>query len=481
MIQPPVEKIVDISQHVESAQLSKDGDLFLVVYGNGYEIHRGDNSIFKEESASKVELLRERDIVVVSEGRSISFYNSAGALLWKNTYEDHIVDFSFSDGVGVILLSNKKIIYLTGYSTVLGSVECRDDASGIMMEPTGRYFLVVGKMGIDAYSAGSLSKLWTQDFMEDIHRVTVNKGLNRVAVSLETGDFYLLNRSGKRILEYKFKTPPLHAFTPFGNVVICEDEEIKIMNDQGTVLKVIKTEGRCMDLKASENSEYAVCGTNTGRIYFFDKSGLLWDYKHKEGIISVDITPLGEYVLAANKEVIIFNNLAYYLSVLSEVKGTLSKLSPKNPKYSNLYELSKKMKSAYLKKDFKVMMNLKSMFDSIYQSIEKSKLHYVMIVSDYFSQDNVSKNLLFVDGAEMINIKVYGDFRYKVIPMKAKKKNLRKFLIFLQPKSSGILPIKIVLYTNRGKVEIRTRIYVDGVSRAMRIISNTKDYRRLIS
>ncbi len=479
MMEPVVERSFTLKAPADAVYLSDSGKLIVAKYKDGYSISNDNGTNYRDSPGVVVNLISDRDIVVVGEGKSLSFFNSMGTLLWKNVYGEEIKSLSFLDGSGVILLKNNVVVLLSGLKNEIGRVGVRDDAYEVKMDSSGRFFMVVGKMGVSLYTTSTLSEVWSQEFMEMISGVALYRGANRSAVSLGTGDFYLLNRNGRRILEYKFSESPLAAFDGYGNVMVAEDGKIKIMNERGTLLKIIETRGRCIDLAASSKSEYVICGTNKGNVYFFNKAGVLWSYEHNESIYSVAITPAGEYVAAANSEVMVFNNLSYYFQVLRNSENKLRSLSAGDPRYGKLADLFKRMKASYLKRDFKMLMSIQKVFDSMYSQIERSNIQYAMVLDSLFFPSQISRNFLYIRSDKEPKILLYGDVRYKLSRMPPRRE-VRRYLIILQPKRSGEVPIRVDIIVGNNKTSFTTKINADGMPRKKRVISNG-DYKKLIA
>ncbi len=478
MIDAPVQKTISLSGNVRHVDISNDGGFALATYPQGYAIIIGDEVVHRKGTITRARIIREKESFVVAENHSLLFFNNHGALLWRNNYDSKIIDFSFTSSEGLVLLENGDVVALSNFKIELWKITV-PGAKRVIIDPTGRNFAVITDKEINFYTFNNHNLQWNEGFMDNIHHVYLNRGSTRIAVSLVTGDFYLLSKSGKTMLEYKFKKPPVVVLDRYGNVIVGEENYVKIMNERGTVLKKIEFSGMCNELKVGYRSDYSVCGTSSGMVYFFDRSGVLWQHHHNEPIGAVNMSDSGDYVIAANSEVIIFNNLSYYVSVIRDMQKKIAAVPAKDPRREKLSNIIRKMKGAYLKRDFKLLLNLANAFDSLYTAIERNTVKFALILADSFSVDTVSKCQLYVATNERVSLKVYGDVKYGVrVVQRVPGKTV--ISILLQPKHSGKLSVRIDVFAGAKKISIPVTIFADGILRKKRVISNT-DFRRLIS
>ena len=478
MIEPPIEFSIPVKEKIKEIYVSNDGKMIVGGYSHGYMIIRENSIIKRTNGISKIQLIKSRNILAVSVGNTMNFYNSNGTLLWHDTFNDDIIDFFMQENHGIILFKGK-VRGIGNFKSKIWEIKCREDAYKLLMDATGKYFLVVAKNGIDFYTFNPPAKLWGREMLNEIYDFVIHRNGGRIGITLKSGDFYLLNKNGKNVLEYRFKNPSLLTFDFYGNIVIGNENNIKMMNSKGTVLRAINIEGKCKSLSSSTGADYVACGTTSGRVYFFDSNGVLWNYKHSKPIECVDTSSLGEYVVSANMDILFFNNLSYYLSLLRDVEKKISSIGTDNPQGLKLIELYKKMKNAYLKKDLDILNNFKRMFDSAYENIKVSKLKYAILLDKIFEKDKISKNFIFILG-KYSKIRVYGDVKYSLVPSKIDKKGNVKYTMLLQPKGEGEIKIKIEIETPEKKISIPFTIMADGKMRKKRVISNT-NYKEFIA
>ncbi len=476
MKEAPIELTIPVGEYLNSVGISKDREMIVGSFENGYVIVRGNTIIKRRERNVKCKLIRDKKIAIVSNQRTISFYNHYGTLVWKTTYDKKIMDISFEKNNLVVLLADGTIKGIMNFKSVLWDKVYRQTHNRIILDSLGKYFVVYGDRGIDFGVFMTGSREWGMDFVDEVKDVAISKNGSRVAVLLNNGDFYLINRMGRKILEYKIKDASRIGFDSSGNIILSETGGLRIMNEQGTLLKRHVTEGTCTNIKSSDVGNYNVCVDDSGHLYFFNTHDIIWEYQHSSPLLAVDVTQHGEYVLAANNDILLFNNLTYYMQILDDTKSRISSARVAREKKERLVEIYTKMKMAYVKRNFEVMLNYKSLFDNIYGSIPKKKVEYVILLDKVFSPDRVSRLVLYVRGITNPKIQVFGNVKYGLKKFK-RAGGVEKFYVMIKPVASGNVKMKIVIGGKDG-LQIPLTIPADGKERNVKIISNT-DYRKL--
>ncbi len=144
---------------------------------------------------------------------------------------------------------------------------------------------------------------------------------------------------------------------------------------------------------------------------------------------------------------------------------------------NRLLEIYAKMKMAYVKRNFEVMLNYKNLFDNIYDNIPRTEPKYALLIDKVFTPQKISKCLMYIKGLSNSKVQVFGNVKYGL--KKEKMGDIEKIYVLIKPKESAEIKIKIVISGNNKKIQIPLTIHADGKQRNMRIISNT-DYKKLI-
>jgi len=477
MAEPQIEYTLSLDVNIRNIGVSDTGDLVAGMYEEGYIIIHDGYVLKRRGRVTKVCMIKSKNIVGVSAKNHLYFYNYNGTLIWRDIFDIEIQDFSFVGLNGIVLLSSGELKGINNYKNVIWSQRYRGDSNGCLLDRSGKYFIVIGKKGLDYGLFANGTRQWSMEFMEEIKDIALSRNGSKVAVLLSTGDLYLINRAGRRVLDYKIADAHKIMFNSTGNLVVFRNGHVDIMNDQGTLLRSHRIDAPCIAGAVTDYAGQLVCITSKKTVHLIDNMRVIWKYVVDASIEAVDVTTQGEYIVVGGKDIMFFNNLKYYISNLKEVRDKVSKLPKSYTNKKKMLDLYEKMKMAYLKRKFDVFFNLKALFDNMYPET-KEQLYYALILDDTFSKTRVSKLLLYVKDGLNVNAKVYGNVRY-LVKRVGMKHGIYKYIISLKPVGEGAQKLKIKIESPQGTAQIPFTIYADGTKRNRKVLSNT-DYRKLI-
>jgi len=485
-IEAPLLHTIPFNDWISKVYISDDGKVVTTSFENGYAIVKVEEGevIMRKIKGAKISMIPSKNILMVGVENSLNFYNLIGTLLWKESFSSAIRDFASAENGNVIVVTKNEIVCYTNFHNVVWRKS--EGGDKVVMDPSGRYFVIAEEREIKFCEASNGNLIWEREFLEDIVGIKLQRGGHRTLAVLATGDIFLFNKSGDAFWEYKLKYVPKVAFDNSGNIVVGEGNNVKIFNDRGTVLKSWELNGIVNFVEPSQKAQYILAGTDTGTIYFFNRDGIVWDYKHIHPITAGCVSPYGEYVVAANKHILFFSNINYYESVMVECDRTIKRMIALGYDTKRLMEIYQKMRSAYIKKDFDILMSYKRVLDNVLSRIGKASVKYAIFTDTTFTQGKISRIIFYIKGKSKITIteiKVYGNVKYRAKISNIPKKNITKGTIYIMPKTSGRVPVEIIIkYRGReGSGEIRQKIALlaDGKKRKVTVYSNT-DYKELI-
>ncbi len=484
-IEAPLLHTIPFNNWISKVYISDDGKVVTTSFKEGYAIVKVNEGevLMRKIKGAKISMIPSKNILMVGVENSLNFYNLIGTLLWKESFSSAIRDFASAENGNVIVATKNEIVCYTNFHNVVWRREWGGDK--VVMDPSGRYFVIAEERGIKFCETSNANIIWEREFLEDIVDIKIQRGGHRVLAVLSTGDIFLFSKSGDTYWEYKLKYVPKVAFDYSGNIVVGEGNNVKIFNDRGTVLKSWELDGTVNFVETAQKSQYLLAGTNSGTIYFFNRDGIVWDYKHVHPIMTGCVSPYGEHVVAANKHILFFSNINYYESVMVECDRIIKRMRALGYDVKRLMEIYQKMRNAYIKKDFDILMSYKRAFDNLISRIGKAAVEYAIFTDNTFTQGKISRIIFYLKGKGKVvitEVKVYGNVRYKAKISDIPKKNMTKGTIYIMPKASGRIPVELIIKyrSGEGNGEIRQKIALlaDGKRRKVKVYSNT-DYKKL--
>jgi WD40 repeat protein len=298
--------IVNTSPGLELKTVSISADGSLIVAGGDQlvGISRDGKKLWAGWDGELVEINRDGKYVLTSQGTFVRLFDSNGASLWDQTFQDSVTDISITpDGLMIAAGSGSFVKSWYNSGAGLGS-NTTNRIKHLRISPAKDQIVVTTGNALRSFNL-SYVPFWTDD---EVSPDLVEMSADGTYLVTASGNWIWYHHgSGKRIWEKHIQGGSILslAFSRDGSIIVAgqDDNTITVLDINSNVLWTAQAGNWVTSVGVSDNGSVIVAGSMDKNLYVFDRKGTLLGTFQAAGVFksrSVGISGDGSRIVAVD-------------------------------------------------------------------------------------------------------------------------------------------------------------------------------------
>ena len=289
---------------LKSVSISADGSLIVAGGDQLMGISPDGKKLWAGWDGELVEINRDGKYILTSQGTFVRLFDSNGASLWDQTFQNSVTDISITpDGLMIAAGSGSSVKSWYNSGVGLGS-NTTDKVKHIRISPTKDQIIVSTEPALRSFNL-SYVPLWSDDEVSpDLMELS---GDGTQIVTTLGNWIWLHHGSGKRIWEKHIQGGSIIslAVSRDGSSIVVgqDDNTITVLDNNSNVLWTAQAGDWVTSVGVSDNGSVIVAGSMDKNLYVFDRKGTLLGTFQASGALksrSVGISGDGSRIVAVD-------------------------------------------------------------------------------------------------------------------------------------------------------------------------------------